>query len=89
MAECDARSVGSQHGGEIEQLLGFCEGHDGPVTGFDALDFYTCCRHRRDRAMKHFDLSEERLDGLFGPWLVTISVLLGVLLCWCGQVTSV
>jgi hypothetical protein len=39
--------------------------------------------------MKYFDLSEERLDRLFGPWLVAVSVLLGVLLCWCGQVTSV
>jgi hypothetical protein len=38
--------------------------------------------------MKYFDLSEERLDRLFGPWLVAISVLLGVLLCWWGQATS-
>ena len=28
--------------------------------------------------MKHFDLSEQRLDILFGPWLVAVSVLLGI-----------
>jgi hypothetical protein len=39
--------------------------------------------------MKHFELSEKRVDGLFGPWVVANSVLLGVLLCWWGQATSV
>jgi len=36
--------------------------------------------------MKHFDLSEQRLDILFGPWLVAVSVLLGILLCWYSQI---
>jgi hypothetical protein len=30
MAERDSRSVGAQHGGEIEQLLGFGKRHEAP-----------------------------------------------------------
>ena len=36
--------------------------------------------------MKHFDLSEQRLDSLFGPWVVAVSVLLSILLCWYSQI---
>ena len=36
--------------------------------------------------MKHFDLGEQRLDSLFGPWLVAVSVLLGILLCWYSEI---
>ena len=36
--------------------------------------------------MKHFDLSEQRLDSLFGPLVVAVSVLLGILLCWYSQI---
>ena len=36
--------------------------------------------------MKHFDLSEQRLDSLFGPCVVAVSVLLGILLCWYSQI---
>jgi hypothetical protein len=39
--------------------------------------------------MKHFDLSEQRLDSLFGPWVVAVSVLLGILLCWYSQILLV
>jgi hypothetical protein len=37
--------------------------------------------------MEYFD-SSERLDR-FGPWLVAISVLLGILLCWYGDASFV
>jgi hypothetical protein len=39
--------------------------------------------------MQYFESSEERLDRRFGPWLVAISVLLGIILCWYGDATFV